>query len=156
MPIDFYQLMQEALKEARIGFSEGEVPVGAVLAVGDGHIIAGAHNQPIALHDPSAHAEILVMRKAASVFRNYRLPHMVLVVTIEPCLMCMGAALHARIAQLAYGAKDPKAGAAGSLFNLAADKRLNHTMEVVPGIMEEECRGLMQDFFKARRKSASK
>ncbi len=151
MPFDLYQLMRQALEEAKRGFSEGEVPVGAVLATPDGEIVAGAHNQPVALNDPSAHAEILVMRKAGLAFHNYRLTNTILVVTIEPCLMCMGAALNARIARLVFGAADPKAGAAGSVYNLAADERLNHRIEVVPNIMEGECRALMQDFFRARR-----
>lgn len=151
MQYDLYHLMAQALKEARKGFSEGEVPVGAVLATSDGNIVARTHNQPIALHDPSAHAEILAMRKAGSVLQNYRMVNAILVVTIEPCLMCMGAALNARVGLLAFGAKDLKAGAAGSVYNLAEDKRLNHQIEVVPNIMEDECRTLLQDFFKARR-----
>jgi len=151
MPHDLYQLMHEALDEAEKGFSEGEVPIGAVLATLDGEIVAKAHNQPVALSDPSAHAEILAMRKAGLSFHNYRLTRTILVVTIEPCLMCMGAALNARIAQLVFGAADPKAGAAGSVYNLAADERLNHKIEVVPSILEEKCRALIQDFFRVRR-----
>ena len=153
MPLDLFHLMSQALSEAKKGGSEGEVPVGAVLATQEGEIVARAHNQPIALNDPSAHAEILVMRKAGLALENYRLTNTILVVTIEPCLMCMGAALHARIAQVVFGAADPKAGAAGSVYNLAADERLNHRIEVTPGIMENECRTLMQNFFKARRGS---
>jgi len=153
MQSDLYQLMQQALSEAKKGFSEGEVPVGAVLATQEGELVARAHNQPIALNDPSAHAEILVMRKAGLALENYRLTSAILVVTIEPCLMCMGAALHARVAQVVFGAADPKAGAAGSVYNLATDERLNHRIEVTPGIMENECRMLMQDFFQARRGS---
>lgn len=153
MPHDFCQLMHQALEEAKKGFSEGEVPVGAVLAASDGEIVARAHNQPIALNDPSAHAEILAMRKAGLAFKNYRLTGTILVVTIEPCLMCMGAALNGRIAQLVFGATDPKAGAAGSVYNLAGDERLNHKIEVIPNILEQECRALMQDFFKARREN---
>ena len=153
MQPDLYHLMRQALSEAEKGLLEGEVPVGAVLATKTGEIVARAHNRPIALNDPSAHAEIRVMRKAGQRLQNYRLTHNILVVTIEPCPMCMGAALNARIAQVVFGATDPKAGAAGSVFNLAADERLNHRIEVIPGIMENECRTLMQDFFKARRKS---
>ncbi len=152
MLLDLYQLMQQALVEAEKGYAEGEVPVGAVLATIDGEIISRAHNRPIALNDPSAHAEILVMRKAGSALKNYRLTNTTLVVTIEPCLMCMGAALHARVGQVAYGAADPKTGAAGSVFNVAADERLNHKIEITPGIMEKECRTLMQAFFKGLRK----
>ena len=122
MQNDLYQLMKQALVEAEKGYAEGEVPVGAVLATQEGELIAGAHNQPITLNDPSAHAEILVMRKAGLALENYRLTNTILVATIEPCLMCMGAALHARIAQVVFGAADPKAGAAGSVYNLAADE----------------------------------
>lgn len=143
--------MQAALAEAQQGFDEGEVPVGAVLAASTGEIIARDHNRPIALNDPTAHAEVLVLKKAGEVLKNYRLPGTILVVTIEPCVMCMGAALHARIDCLVFGAKDPKAGAAGSLYNLAADERLNHRVKIVVGVMERECRSLMQAFFKTRR-----
>lgn len=143
--------MQEALSEAEKGLVAGEVPVGAVLADPDGQIVARAHNQPITLQDPTAHAEILVMRKAGLFFENYRLNNTLLVVTIEPCLMCMGAAVNARIARLAFGAPDPKGGAAGSLYNLASDKRLNHEIEVIPGIMEQDCRELIGGFFQGRR-----
>ena len=153
MQVDLYQLMKEALKEAEKACSRGEVPVGAVLADPEGRIVAKAHNQSVGLNDPTAHAEILALREACSLYRNYRLNDALLVVTIEPCLMCMGAAIHARIARLAFGAFDPKAGAAGSLYNPAADERLNHRVEVTPGIMEAECRALMQDFFRARRGS---
>jgi tRNA(adenine34) deaminase len=148
---DLYHLMKEALAEAKTGFKRGEVPVGAVLAGLDGEIVARAHNQPISLNDPTAHAEILVMRKAAVFYGNYRLADTLLVVTVEPCLMCMGAAMNARISGLVFGTSDAKAGAAGSLYNLARDGRLNHNIEVVSGIMEEECRALMQEFFKIRR-----
>ena len=151
MEPDLYYLMRQALKEAEEGFSAGEVPVGAVLADQDGRIIARAHNQPISLNDPTAHAEILVIRKAGLLYENYRLNNTLLVVTIEPCLMCMGAALNARIARLIFGAVDTKAGAAGSVYNLAADKRLNHMIEVTSGVMEAECRALMQSFFRVRR-----
>jgi tRNA(adenine34) deaminase len=121
------------------------------LASPEGQIVAKAYNQPIALGDPTAHAEILAIRKAGLFFRNYRLNNTTLVVTLEPCLMCMGAAINARIARLVFGTIDPKAGAAVSLYNLAEDKRLNHRIEVVSGIMEEECRSLIQDFFRVRR-----
>ena len=152
MHLDLYDLMGLALREAERGFSRGEVPVGAVVATPNGRIVAKAHNQPIALKDPTAHAEILAMRKAGLSYRNYRLNNTLLVVTIEPCLMCMGAAINARIDRLVFGAADPKAGAVHSLYRLAADKRLNHRIEVVSGIMEEECLALMQNFFKTRRK----
>jgi tRNA(adenine34) deaminase len=149
---DLSQLMQQALREAEKAFHKGEVPVGAVLADKEGQIVAKDHNQTIAQHDPTAHAEIMVMRAAGLLCRNYRLMNTVLVVTIEPCLMCMGAMLNARITHLVFGAFDPKAGAAGSLYNLAEDRRLNHYIEITSGIMEAECRALMQSFFKIRRK----
>ena len=120
----------------------------------DGTIVAKAHNQPIALNDPTAHAEILALRKAGLVLRNYRLNNTILVVTVEPCLMCMAAAINARIARLVFGADDPKGGAAGSLYNLASDNRLNHRIEITSGIMEKECRTLMQEFFRIRREKA--
>ena len=151
MPLDLFHLMKQALSEAEKGSSMGEVPVGAVLASPEGQIVAKAYNQPITLGDPTAHAEILAIRKAGLFFRNYRLNNITLVVTLEPCLMCMGAAINARIARLVFGTVDPKAGAAVSLYNLAGDKRLNHRIEVVSGIMEEECRSLIQDFFRIRR-----
>jgi tRNA(adenine34) deaminase len=151
MPLDLFHLMKQALSEAEKGSSMGEVPVGAVLASPEGQIVAKAYNQPIALGDPTAHAEILAIRKAGLFFRNYRLNNATLVVTLEPCLMCMGAAINARIARLVFGTVDPKAGAAVSLYNLSEDKRLNHRIEVVSGIMEEECRSLIQDFFRVRR-----
>jgi len=144
--------MKQAFSEAEKGSSMGEVPVGAVLASPEGQIVAKAYNQPITLGDPTAHAEILAIRKAGLFFRNYRLNNTTLVVTLEPCLMCMGAAINARIARLVFGTVDPKAGAAVSLYNLAEDKRLNHRIEVVSGIMQEECRSLIQGFFRVRRR----
>ena len=148
---DLYLWMEQAIREAEKGSDEGEVPVGAVLVGADGTIVAKAHNQPIALKDPTAHAEILVFRAGGAFFGNYRIPDATLVVTIEPCPMCMGAALQARISRLVFGAYDPKSGAAGSVYNLATDERLNHRIEVVPGVMERECRELMQGFFRSRR-----
>ncbi len=152
MGADLYQLMRVALKEAKIAMGQGEVPVGAVVAAGDGTVLASAHNMPINLNDPTAHAEILALREAASKVGNYRLVDMILISTIEPCLMCMGAALQARIGHLVYGASDPKAGAAGSLFDLSSDRRLNHAIKVTSGVMEAECRSLIQEFFRAKRK----
>ena len=148
---DVYDLMTEAIKEAEKAAAHGEVPVGAVITDEKGSIIARGYNQPISLNDPTAHAEILAMRQAALVRENYRLPGHTLVVTIEPCIMCMGAALNARIARLIFGAFDPKGGGAGSLYNLAQDNRLNHTIEVVSGVRSEECRELLQDFFRSKR-----
>jgi tRNA(adenine34) deaminase len=148
---DFYLWMKQAIREAEKGSDEGEVPVGAVLVGEDGTIVAKAHNRPIALKDPTAHAEILVLRAGGTLFGNYRIPDVTLVVTIEPCAMCMGAALQARVSRLVFGAYDPKSGAAGSVYNLATDERLNHRIEVIPGVMEEECQDLMQNFFRDRR-----
>jgi len=143
--------MKEALQEAAKGFDEGEVPVGAVIVDSSGTIVARAHNQPISLNDPCAHAEILALRQAGIFCRNYRIEGATLVVTIEPCLMCIGAAMHARVARLIFGAHDPKWGAAGSLYNVPEDLRLNHRIEVIPGVLEEECLKLLQDFFRLRR-----
>ena len=151
MDMDHDQLMAEALLEGKKALEKGEVPVGAVLAGPQGEILARGYNQPISLNDPTAHAEIVVLREAASSRNNYRLPCTTLVVTIEPCLMCMGALLNARVSRLVFGAFDPKAGAAGSLYNLAADARLNHRIEVISGIRENECREMLQAFFRARR-----
>ncbi|HOP46636.1 MAG TPA: tRNA adenosine(34) deaminase TadA [Desulfobacteraceae bacterium] len=151
MKADLHYLMSQAVKEAEKGLEMGEVPVGAVLADNEGKIVARACNQPISLNDPTAHAEILAIRKAGQLYGNYRLNRTILVVTVEPCIMCMGAAINARIERLAFGAFDEKAGAALSLYNLASDKRLNHSIEIVPGIMEEQCRALMQNFFRGRR-----
>jgi tRNA(adenine34) deaminase len=148
---DLIYLMKQALLEAQKAFSLGEVPVGALLAGPDGGIVAKAHNRSVSLKDPTAHAEILALRKAGIFYNNYRLRDTTLVITIEPCLMCMGAALNARVSRLVFGAYDPKAGAAGSLYNLAADDRLNHRIELIPGIMEKDCRQLIQDFFQFRR-----
>ena len=148
---DFSAFMKEALEEATRGFDEGEVPVGAVVVDSAGSVVARAHNQPISLNDPCAHAEILALRQAGSFYQNYRFEEATLVVTIEPCIMCIGAALHARIARLVFGALDPKSGAAGSLYNVPEDLRLNHRIEVIPGVLAEECRKLLQAFFRMRR-----
>jgi tRNA(Arg) A34 adenosine deaminase TadA len=148
---DFSLFMQEALLEAIKGFDEGEVPVGAVIVDPAGSIVARAHNRPISLNDPCAHAEILALRQAGIFYRNYRVEGVTLVVTVEPCLMCIGAAVHARVARLVFGAADPKGGAAGSLYDVPRDLRLNHRIEVIPGVHEEECRKLMQKFFRGKR-----
>lgn len=148
------RLMEEALEEAEKGLRQGEVPVGAVLADSKGHIIARAHNQPIAMSDPTAHAEILALREAGTQHHNYRLPGCVLVVTLEPCLMCMAAAVHARIAQLFFGASDPKGGAAGSLYDISKDTRLNHQVDVQGGILKEACGDMIRAFFQGRRQES--
>lgn len=144
--------MQIALEQAKLAESLGEVPVGALI-VKDGEVIAAAHNQPIGLHDPSAHAEIQAIRKAAKILGNYRLVDCTLYVTLEPCVMCTGAIQHARIAQLVYGAHDPKTGACGSLINLMTEDKLNHHTEVIAGVLAEPCGDMLSQFFKRRRKN---
>ncbi|MGC1402475.1 MAG: tRNA adenosine(34) deaminase TadA [Thermodesulfobacteriota bacterium] len=140
-----------ALKEAEVAYDEDEVPVGAVLVSSAGEIIAADHNRTRQNNDPTAHAEMLVLRKASRLLNNYRLPGTTLFVTIEPCLMCAGAMIQARVDKVFYGAADPKAGALGSLYEVSQDRRLNHCFEVIRGVLEPECRRLMQKFFKARR-----
>ena len=145
--------MEESLREARAAGARGEVPIGAVV-VRDGVLLARAGNASIAEVDPTGHAEVRALRSAARAAGNYRLPGVVLYVTVEPCVMCMGAALQARIARLVYGCADPKAGAAGSLFDLARDRRLNHRIVVDAGVAEDECRAVIQEFFRTRREPA--
>ncbi|MBW1991927.1 MAG: nucleoside deaminase [Deltaproteobacteria bacterium] len=140
-----------ALEQARQAGAAGEVPVGAVLVGEDGDLLAEAHNAPISLKDPTAHAEMLVLRQAAARAGNYRLPGATLYVTMEPCLMCAGALVQARIRRLVFGAADPKAGACGSLYRVPEDPRLNHRFEVQGGVREAECRELLRQFFQARR-----
>ncbi|NVL92895.1 MAG: nucleoside deaminase [Desulfobacterales bacterium] len=143
--------MREALKEAEKGWHGGEVPVGALLIGRSNEVLARDHNRSISRNDPTAHAEILVIRRAAKLLENYRLNGMTIVVTIEPCAMCMGAIINARLDTLIFGAFDLKSGAAGSIYNLSNDGRLNHRLRVIPGIMESQCRELMQDFFGKKR-----
>lgn len=143
-------LMQLALGEAERGAREGEVPVGAVIEY-EGRIIARAHNQPIGLKDPTAHAEILAIRAAAQALGSYRLVGTCLYVTLEPCPMCMGAIIHARLAQVKFGARDPKAGAAGSIYDFGRDSWLNHWVEIYPELMASECAQILARFFAARR-----
>ena len=143
--------MREALKEAEKGWHGGEVPVGALLIGRSNEVLARDHNRSISRNDPTAHAEILVIRRAAKLLENYRLNGMTIVVTIEPCAMCMGAIINARLDTLIFGAFDVKSGAAGSIYNLSNDGRLNHRLRVIPGIMESQCRELMQDFFRKKR-----
>jgi tRNA(adenine34) deaminase len=144
------QYMRMAIEQAQLAAQAGEVPVGAVL-VKDSQVIAKAFNKPIANHDPSAHAEMLTLREAALAQENYRIPGSTLYVTLEPCAMCSGAMLHARIDRVVYGAPDPKTGAAGSVIDLFASKQINHQTSVEGGIMSEECGQLLRDFFKGRR-----
>ena len=142
--------MREALNEARKAETEGEVPVGAILLVND-KVIGRGHNSPIQTQDPTAHAEILALRQGAQYCTNYRLPGSILVVTVEPCLMCVGAMIHARVEEVIYGAADPKAGAVASCFQLADTRVLNHKIRVTSGILEEECGSMLKNFFAARR-----
>ena len=142
--------MGEAIALAREAGARGEVPVGAVV-VRDGAVIGRGGNAPIAASDPTAHAEIAAMRDAGRALGNYRLPGASLYVTIEPCAMCAGAILHARIARVVFGARDPKTGACGSVVDLFAEPRLNHHATVVEGVRAEECGALLSAFFAARR-----
>jgi tRNA(adenine34) deaminase len=142
--------MREALTEAAKAEAEGEVPVGAVVLINE-KIVGRGHNRSIHSHDPTAHAEILALRHAAHSMRNYRLPGSVLIVTVEPCVMCVGAMIHARVDVIVYGTADPKGGAADSHFHLAECAVLNHKIEVVSGVLAEECGELLAAFFKARR-----
>jgi len=145
--------MHAALEQARKAQAAGEVPVGAVVVM-DGKIVGTGFNAPIGRHDPTGHAEILALRDAAARLGNYRLPDCELYVTLEPCAMCVGAMLHARVARLVYGAADPKTGACGSVIDLFSEPRLNHHAEVTAGVMAQECGALLRDFFAARRAKA--
>lgn len=141
-----------AIKQAELAATLNEVPVGAVLVTEDGQIFS-AHNAPIKNHDCSAHAEIEVMRLASQALSNYRLLHSTLYVTLEPCLMCAGAIIHARIGHVVYGASDAKTGAVVSLYQVLSDDRLNHQPQVTTNILEEQCARQLRDFFKSRRKT---
>jgi tRNA(adenine34) deaminase len=142
--------MRAALEEARKGFDAGEVPVGAVVVLDD-VIVGRGFNQPIATHDPTAHAEIIALRAAARAIENYRLVGSTLYVTIEPCLMCVGAMVHARVGMLVFGAPEPKAGAVVSSCRAHELPSLNHRIEVAGGVLEEDCRAIIQEFFRTRR-----
>jgi tRNA(adenine34) deaminase len=144
------QFMQQAIEQAKLAALAGEVPVGA-LVVRDGKVISHAFNKPISTHDPSAHAEMLALRAAAQSEENYRLPGSTLYVTLEPCAMCSGAILHARVDRVVYGAADPKTGAAGSVLDVFSSKQINHQTSVEGGVMAEECGQLLRNFFKERR-----
>jgi tRNA(adenine34) deaminase len=141
--------MEKALAQARLALDAGEVPIGAVLIAG-GQVVGAGFNQPIAARDPTAHAEIVALRQAAAATGNYRLSGCTLYVTVEPCVMCVGAAFNARIDRLVYGADEPKFGAVRSVMR-AEELRLNHRFEVVSGVREEQCRALMVEFFRTRR-----
>ena len=139
-----------ALAEAQKAQAAGEVPVGAVI-VSQGNVIGKGFNRPISGNDPTAHAEIVALRDASQHQQNYRLSNATLYCTVEPCMMCAGAIIHARIAKVVFGTPDPKAGAAGSIYNVLTDPRLNHRVEVLSGIREDECAALLRQFFSARR-----
>jgi tRNA(adenine34) deaminase len=146
-------LMDAALDEARAALAHDDVPVGAVVArIDSGEVVARRHNERELAHDPTAHAEVLALRDAAAVLGTWRLEGCALVVTVEPCPMCAGAAVAARLGLVAFGAPDPKAGACGSLYNLAADPRLNHEIRVVDGVRAAEAAALIADFFASRRR----
>lgn len=146
------QYMSLAMQQAEIAAENDEVPVGAVLVLADGSFHA-AHNAPISTHDASAHAEMRAIRAACKAVGNYRLTGSTLYVTLEPCLMCAGAIVHARIARIVYGAADPKAGAVASLYQILGDTRLNHQPQVTGGLMAEACGSLLKTFFQQRRQS---
>lgn len=142
--------MRQALDQAQNAWTLGEVPVGAVV-VKDGRVVATGFNQPIGNHDPTAHAEIMALRAAATVLGNYRLPGCELFVTLEPCVMCSGAIMHARLSRLVFGATDPKTGACGSIVNLFEQEKLNHHTEVLGGVLAQQSSQLLKDFFAERR-----
>ncbi len=145
-----HDFMKIALNEAQAAYDCGEVPVGAVI-VQEGRILAQAHNTPIVKNDPSAHAEILAMRRAAQTAGNYRLIGAALYVTLEPCVMCAGAIVQARLARVIFGARDPKNGAVVSLYNILTDERLNHQVQITEGILQEECGEILGRFFRQKR-----
>ena len=149
MPTD-HDFMKIALEEAQEAYCRGEVPVGAVLVL-EGNILARAHNSPIMRNDPTAHAEILALRQAGEKFGNYLLTGAKLYVTLEPCIMCAGAIIQARLSRVIFGARDPKCGAVVSLYNILADKRLNHQVEITEGILPEECGEIISRFFQQKR-----
>jgi tRNA(adenine34) deaminase len=145
--------MQLALDQARLAWAVGEVPVGAVV-VKDGEVIAAGYNQPIGRHDPTAHAEIVALRAAAEKVGNYRLPGCELYVTLEPCAMCSGAMMHARVSRVIYAAVDPKTGACGSVLDLFKEEQLNHHTEVIGGVLADESSTMLKAFFAERRAAA--
>lgn len=156
MTVEHTEMMALAISEAQKAGQKEEVPIGAVLVNAGGGIVSRTHNQTITMQDPTAHAEILALREAARKINNYRLLNSTLYVTVEPCVMCMGAVVHARVARVVFGAPDPKWGAAGSLYDFTTDTRLNHRIELIGGICEAQCRRLMQDFFRERRQGRGK
>ena len=151
MSMNHEYYMQQAIAQAQKAEESGEVPIGAVITDANGAIVATAHNQTIFKSDPTAHAEIEALRKASAKLQNYRLLSTTLYATVEPCVMCMGAIVHARVQCVVFGASDPKWGAAGSLYNFSEDTRLNHHPQIIGGIKEEQCRTMIQAFFRSRR-----
>jgi tRNA(adenine34) deaminase len=147
--------MRQAIDQAHNAWALGEVPVGALL-VRDGVVIATGFNQPIGTHDPTAHAEIMALRAAATLLGNYRLPGCDLYVTLEPCAMCAGAMIHARLARVIFGASDPKTGACGSIVNLFEQEKLNHHTSVLGGVLADDCAGLLKEFFAERRAASQR
>jgi tRNA(adenine34) deaminase len=147
--------MRQAIAQAHNAWALGEVPVGAVV-VKDGQVIATGFNQPIGTHDPTAHAEVMALRAAANIIGNYRLPGCELYVTLEPCAMCSGAMMHARLARVVFGAADPKTGACGSIVDLFNQRKLNHHTEVTGGVLADECAALLKEFFADRRRLAQR
>ena len=152
MEEDHHHFMGLAIEEAARAYDLGEVPVGAVLVGPSGEVLARGYNSPIRSADPTAHAEVLVLRQAARDAGNYRLPGTVLYVTLEPCAMCVGAMLHARIETLIFGASDPKTGSAGSVVDLTSVSAFNHTIKIVGGVRADECADLLRRFFRERRR----
>jgi tRNA(adenine34) deaminase len=150
---DDLQHMRAAIEQAELARAAGEVPVGAVLVI-DGEIVGRGYNQPISANDPTAHAEVMALRDAGLHQANYRLPGSTLYVTLEPCVMCCGAIMHARVERVVFGARDPKTGAAGSVIDLFAETRLNHHAESIGGVLAEECGAMLSRFFAARRTKA--
>ncbi len=148
--IDHDAFMRIALEQARVAAAAGEVPVGAVLVI-DGEVAGAGFNQPIGSHDPTAHAEVVAIRAAAARVGNYRLTGSTLYVTVEPCLMCVGALVHARVGTLVFGAVEPKSGAIASSVRAHESPGLNHTFDIVSGVLADECREIIQEFFKDRR-----
>ena len=151
MDFKHHKYMKIAIDQAKAAGIVDEVPVGAVIVDENGKLIAGGHNRTIGCCDPTAHAEINAIRLASRNRKNYRLLSTTLYVTLEPCVMCMGAIVHARVKTIVFGAFDPKWGAAGSLYDIAQDPRLNHQVEVIGGVCADECRFLIQEFFRSRR-----
>lgn len=151
MNLDHAYYMRLALQQSERAARCQEVPVGALVVAADGIVLAAAHNRTITNQDPTAHAEILALREAARIIGNYRLLHTTLYATIEPCVMCMGAAIHARVATVVFGAPDPRWGAAGSLYNFATDRRLNHHPQIIGPVAQEACAALLKAFMRARR-----